>query len=231
MSDIYNVYCDESCHLENDRIPVMVVGGCWCPKNVSGKIARDIRAIKLKHGLGPKFEIKWTKVSPAKRAFYLELVDYFFGNPELNFRAVVVSKDQLNHERFGQDHSTFYYKMFFYVLRNILEYESSYFVYLDIKDTQGQEKVEKLREVLSTANYDFDRNGIKNIQQVHSHEIEQLQLADLFIGALSYLHRKLDTNDGKLAVIERIKQCSGKRLICSTLPSERKFNVFLWEGR
>jgi len=26
MSLIYNIYCDESCHLEHDRQPVMVLG-------------------------------------------------------------------------------------------------------------------------------------------------------------------------------------------------------------
>lgn len=25
----YNIYCDESCHLENDRQPIMVLGGMW----------------------------------------------------------------------------------------------------------------------------------------------------------------------------------------------------------
>jgi len=27
---IYNVYCDESCHLENDDMSVMVLGGVTC---------------------------------------------------------------------------------------------------------------------------------------------------------------------------------------------------------
>lgn len=27
----YNIYCDESCHLENDAIPVMVLGAATCP--------------------------------------------------------------------------------------------------------------------------------------------------------------------------------------------------------
>jgi len=25
----YNIYCDESCHLEHDRQPIMVIGGMW----------------------------------------------------------------------------------------------------------------------------------------------------------------------------------------------------------
>ena len=31
MAEIFNVYCDESCHLEHDRQKVMVLGAIWCP--------------------------------------------------------------------------------------------------------------------------------------------------------------------------------------------------------
>jgi hypothetical protein len=33
MSDYINIYCDESCHLENDGINVMGLGGLWCNKD------------------------------------------------------------------------------------------------------------------------------------------------------------------------------------------------------
>ena len=29
MSTLYNIYCDESCHLEQDGQPVMVLGAVW----------------------------------------------------------------------------------------------------------------------------------------------------------------------------------------------------------
>lgn len=25
----YTIYCDESCHLEHDKQPIMVIGGMW----------------------------------------------------------------------------------------------------------------------------------------------------------------------------------------------------------
>jgi len=228
----FNVYCDESCHLENDKIPVMVLGAVWCPQSISKKIARDIRAIQVKHGLKPDFEIKWTKVSKAKQDFYCELVEYFFACPDLQFRGVVIpDKSKLDHAQFGQNHDQFYYKMFFYVLRNVLENGHQYRVYFDIKDTQGRERLDSLSDVLHNAQYDFDRKSIEHMQHVRSHEVEQLQLTDLFIGALAYVHRGLKTNSGKLTVINKIKQLSGKNLIYSTLPTERKFNVFVWEAR
>lgn len=232
MNSCYNVFCDESCHLENDGISAMVLGAVWCPDAISRRIGRDIRAIKKQHGLKSDFEIKWTKVSASKINFYSDIVDYFFDHPALHFRGVVVpDKTKLQHQKFNQNHNDFYYKMFFYTLRNILEAENAYCVYLDIKDTLGPDKIHKLKEVLQNENYDFDRTMIKRIQHVRSHEMEQLQLTDLFIGALGYVHRALDTNKGKLDLINRIKSRSGKSLIQSTLPTERKFDVFVWRAQ
>ena len=32
MSREFNIYCDESCHLENDQQKAMVLGLIWCDK-------------------------------------------------------------------------------------------------------------------------------------------------------------------------------------------------------
>jgi len=55
MSQIFNVYCDESCHLENDHQEVMVLGAVWCPLEKSREIMDRLREIKQKHGLTPEF--------------------------------------------------------------------------------------------------------------------------------------------------------------------------------
>ena len=60
MSEIYNIYCDESCHLENDRQKAMAIGVVWCPLDKSREIAVRLREIKQKHGLSSLFEVKWT---------------------------------------------------------------------------------------------------------------------------------------------------------------------------
>ena len=43
---LYNVYCDETCHLEHDGINVMVLGAVWCPQNKLKEINQRIREIK-----------------------------------------------------------------------------------------------------------------------------------------------------------------------------------------
>lgn len=224
-------YCDESGHLEKDQIPVMVLGSVWCKSEKAPEISERIREIKIQHGMASNFEIKWTKVSPAKVDLYLSVIDYFFDDDDINFRAVVVpDKTRLNHPQNHQDHNTWYYKMYYVLLRTLINPDAENYVYLDIKDTHGGEKVLKLRDVLSTATADFDRNIIKRIQQVRSHEVEQIQLADLIIGAISYANRGLETNTAKLAIINRIRERSRLSLTRTTLVQAQKINILVWEA-
>ena len=179
----YNIYCDESCHLENERSKVMVLGATWCSENVKNKVFSRIREIKAKYGFKPEFEIKWNKVSSARCDFYKELIDYFFDNDDLHFRGLVVpDKTLLNHNFFNQDHNTFYYKMYFDLLKVILSPDCAYNIYIDIKDTKGQEKVLKLQSVLLNNHYDYQSMIVRKIQQVQSHEVELLQITDLLCG-------------------------------------------------
>jgi hypothetical protein len=118
--------------------------------------------------------------------------------------------------------------MYFYLLRNLIWAGHTYNVYIDLKDTRSRKKIEKLREVLCNANYDFSREMIKNIQHVHSHDVGLLQLADVLIGAVSYKARGLAGNAGKEAIIALIRQNTGLSLERNTLPSEKKFNLCIW---
>jgi len=232
MPEVFNIYCDESCHLEHDRQQVMVLGAVWCPLAKSREIAVRLREIKQKHGLSPYFEAKWTKVSPAKTQLYLDLVDYFFDDDDLHFRSLIVpDKSKLCHDAFpGQDHDGWYYKMYFDMLKVIFRPDARYRIYLDIKDTRGAQKVAELHEVLCNDRYDFSKQVIERLQLVHSHEIEQLQLADLLIGAVSYLNRGLHGNSGKMSIIERMKKRTGYDLTRSTLLREEKMNIFRWQA-
>ena len=231
----YNTYCDESCHLERDNIRVIVLGAIWCAKEKKQEISKRIREIKTDFELGSAFEIKWNKVSPAKKDFYLRLIDYFFDDNDIHFRALIVpDKSVLKHKQFNQTHDDFYYKMHFDLLKVIFTPSNRYNVYIDIKDTCSQRKVEKLTEVLRTTSrsrYDFDKKIINHIQQIRSHEVELLPLADLLTGAISYHCRDLQTNVAKLALIKRMKERSGYSLNNSTLFREDKLNLFFWKPR
>ena len=52
----FNVYCDESCHLEHDDSPVPAWGAVTCPAPATPALSKAIRALKATHGLGSNFE-------------------------------------------------------------------------------------------------------------------------------------------------------------------------------
>lgn len=232
MPDVFNIYCDESCHLEHDRMPVMVLGAVWCPASAVRQVSRQIAEIKQRHGVPSAVEIKWSKLSPAKRQLYLDLVDYFFNNGALHLRAVLIpDKTLLDHAAFSQTHDTWYYKMCFRMIEQIIDPRQHYRVYLDIKDTRSEEKRRKLEEVLRNSRYDPGGQIIERVQQIRSHESPLMQLTDILIGAVAYHNRNLATNTAKLAVIARIQEHSGRDLKATTWLQEPKLNLLRWQGQ
>lgn len=228
-----NIYCDESCHLEHDHQSVMVLGAIKCDKMYKKQIANDIRNIKEKYGVNRFCEVKWTKVSQNKIDMYCEFIKYFFGNPYLSFRAVIVDKSKLKHELFNQTHDEFYYKVYYQLLSRIVVPNNENYIYLDIKDTKSSRKIKRLKEILANGLFDFDMKCIKNVQSINSKESELLQLADILIGSVSYLNRgecnKIGHSNSKAKLITLIRNLSGYNLKKSTFLSEEKFNLFFME--
>jgi hypothetical protein len=232
MSEIFNIYCDESCHLENDHQQVMVLGAAWCPLANVVDLARSARDLKRQFGLAKDFELKWGKVSRGREDYYTAVLDWFWQTPELHFRGLVIpEKGRLCHDAFEQTHDDWYYKMYFDLLKVIIDPQQRYRVYLDIKDTRGGRKVDKLHEVLSNANYDFSRSIVERIQLVRSHEVELLQIADFLIGVVSYANRGLSGNPAKSSLVQRLRALSGYSLTHTTLLRENKLNLFRWHAR
>jgi hypothetical protein len=225
----YNLYCDESSHLQHDGHPFMVLGAIWCDAVKSAEIFQRLKEIKARHGLWPRFEVKWTKVSPALLPFYQDYLDYFFDDDDLHFRALIADKRPLRHLHFGQTHDDWYYKMYFNLLKVLLTPGDRYRIYLDVKDTRGGEKVDKLHEVLSNNLYDFDRKTVERLQQVRSHEVEALQLTDLLIGAINYANRGETGSAAKRTLVDRIRARSRYTLTRTTLVREDKLNLFVWK--
>ncbi len=242
MREIINIYCDESCHLENDKEKVMALGAVYCPASKKSEIFQMLSELKKKHNLIPKnkknpndnrayYELKWNKISLAKINYFKDVVDYFFTDDDLNFRVLVVpDKSKLDYEKFNHTHDTFYYKMYFSMLKVILNPDKGHHIYIDIKDTRSREKVHKLEQVLRNDKYDYAKEIIKKVQQVRSHEVELIQLADLLTGAVSYVNRGLADSRAKNILIEHIRHRSKYALTKSTLIREQKFNIFLWES-
>lgn len=232
MAESYNIYLDESCHLQHDQIKTMTVGAVWCPQEKTREISVRIRDIKRHHKLTNQFEIKWTKVSPAKLEFYLAIVDYFLDDDDLHWRGVVIpDKSLLNHDQFGQNHDDWYYKMCFTLLEPIIDPTQHYSIYLDIKDTRSEQKRVKLEQVLRSARADGSGSIIRRVQQIRSHESELMQLSDLLIGAVGYAHRNLSSSSAKTSIVERLRERTRYSLLTTTWLREPKFNLLVWKAR
>ena len=222
MSKTFNIYCDESCHLENDHKKYMVLGSVSSAYNQVKRHTERINNLKDKHKFNA--EIKWSKVSNSKLQFYKELVDYFF-DTDLRFRAVVVDKAKIDNDTHGQDYDTFYYKMYYSLLNHKKNSEYSYNVYLDIKDDLSAYKVEKLKEILN-----IEYGVFRNVQNIRSHESILMQLADFIMGAISYnLNNEKKSVTAKTQIIERIKMHADQHLQASSNWAESKLNLFFIE--
>jgi len=230
LNEIINIYCDESCHLPADGQKAMVLGGLQCHSDDAAAHNKAIADLKKKYGMPPFFEIKWNSASSFKHDLYAEIVEYFFSMSSLGFRAwVVEDKTILKHEHFQQTHDDWYYKMYYYLIRDMIDPSQRYRIFIDLKDTRGRLKIRKLHEVLSTTNHDSSMNIIKDMQHVHSHDVGLMQLADLLIGAVSYQVRGLSGNKTKESILELLKRKSGRTLRGNTPRQEKKFNLCFWQ--
>jgi len=231
----FNIYCDESCHLENDQQSVMILSAIRCLKSERKQIYSDIRNIKITHGISPTTEVKWTKVSKTKINLYKELIEYFFASDNISFRAVIIDKNQLDIKKYNKNFDEFYYKVYFQLLTRIIVASMKNYIYLDIKDTRSSTKVKKLQEVLSNDLFDFNMEHIMNVQSINSRESELLQIADVMMGAIGYLNRnehlKENFSETKKELLNFLIEKSGYSLKKSTILGEDKFNLFFMQLR
>lgn len=228
-----NIYCDESCHLEHDGINAMGLGGVWCEKKKIHEINKRIVEIKERNNVSATAETKWTKVGPAKKQLYIDLINYFFDDDDLHFRALIIpDKNALDHKAYSQTHDEWYYKMYFEMLKVVFDPTDQYNVFVDIKDNHSTERVNNLQNVCCNNIYDFSHSIIKKIQPIRSNEVQIMQITDILLGATTSANRiftqDFSQSQTKIDLIQRIKARSGYSLKQSTLLRENKFNIFIW---
>ena len=213
----------------------MVLGYVKVPEASYQRHKAALKAIK--HAHYADFDLKWNKVSSGKLPLYAALIDYFFDS-DMEFRAVLVKyKDELDHDQFnGGDHDNFYYKMVYYLIDNPYARRESDQIrtFLDIKDTRGRERLQKIRQVFDNK-YRHLTCPFTFFQHIRSEDSVFIQLADLMIGAIGYKARDLITKPGsslaKLTLIHQIEKRAGYRIDSGTPPWELKFNVFNHQPR
>lgn len=218
----FNIYCDESTHLEHDNHPYMLYGYISIASNQIKICKEQIKVIKAKYNYTG--ELKWTNIHEKTFQMYKELVEYFFLT-DMNFRAVIVDKSQIDDSRPEYTFNDFYFRMYFQLLHHDISLENNYNVYFDIKDTCSQQKLHTLRDILKW------NASIRNFQFIRSHESCFLQLADVLMGAINY-NLRIEKGDikGKVLAKRKIVELINKHTDISlkhTSPRyEKKFNLF-----
>lgn len=227
----YNVYCDESCHLRSNNSNYMIIGAVTCPKGKAKKISEYIVHLKENYNLSNGIELKWNKIDKKTEKLYLDIINYFFSEDNLNFRAIVIKKDSLDHEKYNQTENDFYHKVYYDMLKYIIVPGNSYNIYPDIKDTNSYYYHQIMLKYLRYKIDDVDYKTIKKVQPIRSYESTILQLNDILVGALSYLYRELKNNESKLRIVNEIKELYKYPLDKNTPYSYSKFNILLWRSR
>lgn len=224
MSNVVRIYIDESCHLENDNYPVMSVGGLYVAEDTWLELSEGIKRIKRKYH--SPTELKWNKVSASRMPLYKELIDFFFEQRDLTFRALLIKhKEDINNERYNDgDHNIFYYKTMFYLIRDS-DSPNRYKVYMDIKDNRGKARLNMLSNVLGRV---CGSEKYIHFQNLRSDECQFIQLADFFIGAIVYKQRNdIDKKSAiKNEIIEYIERRSKHSITENTPPWESKFKIW-----
>jgi hypothetical protein len=225
MKKEYNIYIDESCHLENDDSNVMCIGYTKLPTEKYTALKEKIIGLKLKHK--SPTEIKWNLLSLSRWELYKELIDLFFFN-DIDFRAILIKdKKNLSPEKLSRlDQDSYYYKTLTLLLGNRVHNDNcDYRVFLDVKDTLGKQRITLLKNELDKQH--AGKSPFIYFQHIHSNESEFLQLTDLFIGAITYKSRNKHLEKGaskiKLKIINYIENHYGYVLDDGTEPWDTKF--------
>lgn len=223
----YTVFCDESCHLQYDNSNVMCLGCIVVPNEFFAEYKESIKQIKRKYGI--LHEIKWNTISVTHLDMYKEIINFFFRS-EMMFRCVLI-KNKRNiaaHTLNRQEYNDFYFSMVERLIRFTIQHNGgengAFRVFLDLKDSHGMTKLSAIEKRISGQL--TNGNQMTHLQNIRSHESVFIQLADIFIGAVAYISRDLNTSNAKIQIAKQIEDLSGYNLDEGTEPGDSKFSIY-----
>lgn len=223
----YNLYFDESCHLQYDNSDVMCIGGIVVPVERIQEYKDAIKAIKRKYSI--LHEIKWNTISTTRINMYKKLLEFFFSS-QMSFRCILIkNKSNISAHTLNQiEYNEFYFSIVEKLIRFSVRHNggnnNNFRVYLDLKDSHGAKKLRAIENVLHEG-LEYN-NEVSHLQNIRSHESVFIQLADILIGAIAYKARKLKGSDAKLQLIEHIEKLSGYNIDEGTEPGDSKFSIY-----
>jgi len=179
----FEVYCDEAMpELFTSKKPggqYLMIGSLWLPATIRGELKIKIRQLREKHNTWG--EIKWTKVSPARLSFYLNLIDLYVSYKlELRFRCIAVDRTLVNMALHENDKELGFYKFYYQLLHHWILDFNNYNIFCDTKINRNTTRLQILKHCLQHANIS---SIINDVQSLPSKQVVLIQLSDLLLGA------------------------------------------------
>lgn len=222
----YVIYCDESCHDWTVHHQFMAIGGLKVPRQTKPVLSKQLR--RLMGSVGLAGEVKWQKVSTKKLESYKTLVDFFFEQAELQFRAIVVDQSKVRLEEYHQnDAELAFYKFYYEMLEKWLQLGQSYLILLDHKSNKGADRYTTLRRYLE--NHFLGRIDIVDLTTIESAQTPLAQLCDVLTGCLAATNNGIREATAKEELAKHIESCAGVSLRASTSLYATKVNIFIPE--
>ncbi|MEQ8639425.1 MAG: DUF3800 domain-containing protein [Alphaproteobacteria bacterium] len=224
----FEVYCDEALPdlftSQRPRARYLMIGSLWLPAEMRDEVKARIAALRADHAVWG--EMKWTKISPSKQAFYEELIDVFMSfGMDMRFRCIAVDREQVNLALHQNDGELGFYKFYYQLLHHWILDFNEYRIFCDLKTNRDRKRLHDLQRCLHYSNLSAT---ITDIQSLPSPEVVLLQLCDVLLGAASSrLNDTLGQGTAKEAVVRKLEErLSIHGRIGPTRRTEEKFNVF-----
>lgn len=225
---IFNIYCDES-RVENPESSRMVIGALFILRKNKPRLAKKVKKIFKKYDF--KYELKWTKTNKLYLNFYKELIDFFISE-ELFYRCIVVDKNKVQYDVFhDNDQELAFFKFYYLMLRPKLLDNNLYYISADKKPTRDKNRMRALHAFLDSHILLHKQNcGIKHFQSYNSEKNVFIQIADYLTGLMGFACNEYrGRNNSKEEITKYLKLKIKKENLCSsTVLTENKFNVFIW---
>jgi hypothetical protein len=222
----FEIYCDEANQdvltSAHPRARYLMIGSLWLPADLRAEIKNRLWTLRERHKAWG--EIKWSKASPNRRDFYIELVDLFIGyGDNLRFRCIAVDREHVDLGFHDNDGELGFYKFYYQLLHHWILDRNEYRIYCDAKSNRDPKRLQVLQHCLTRANL---TSRIETVQSLPSHEVALIQLCDLLLGAASArINECLRPGTVKSGIVDRIESALGRPLTPTPKAAE-KFNIF-----
>ncbi|WP_374287897.1 DUF3800 domain-containing protein [Desulfovibrio desulfuricans] len=223
----YEIYCDENFpdlfNSEKPKARHMLIGGIWIPSEFRSVIKKDIVSLREKHATWG--EIKWTKVSPTRINFYIDLIELFFSYPsDVKFRCIAIDRNAYDSNINNGDNELGFYKFYYQLLHHWICDGNDYSIFCDTKTNRDKNRLKVLSRCLQSSNQSAK---IQLIQSLPSKQVVAIQLCDLLLGAVSgRINQTISPGAAKEQLVHLIEKRLGVRELSHTARDAKKFNIF-----